>query len=590
LLQENRVSEVRLLANQVIDQIAAGEVVERPASVIKELVENALDAGATQIDISMRDGGREQLRVADNGSGMSRQDALMAIERHATSKIRVFEDLERVATLGFRGEALPSIAAVSRFELITRRPDEEVGTKIRIESGTLRDVSDVGAPVGTVIDVRQLFHTLPARRAFLRTPPTELSHCVESVIRVALIRPGVGFEVRHEDRLVLRASKTLDPAERVREILGSDADELQPVDLNSDGGLRLVGLVAPPNVHRPSLATALYVYVNGRWVRDQVVRRAVGEVYRGMVPEGRHPVVVLDLRVPPGAVDVNVHPTKAEVRFRDPSGVGVFITDSLRSALGLEPVRHGAPPSPDLMALPFRAGPQPTGMSSPLEMPPGANLAGPSAAPFAGPFAGPFSRPTEPPGPSISALPDGLPPPLAAEPPPAYPPPVPSRVLPPGSPSTQTASWAQGVVGLVRDRWILIEEGQALWMVDGGRVARRKLAWAAQGPPQRLLVPQRVHVVAREIEMVEANDRLAELGLLVGRFSPNELAVRAVPLSLGDVDPADLLRVAIRALLEGIDVREAWGRELPPVTPITADVLEGIDWRPAIVGKLPIPT
>lgn len=619
---------VRLLPNQVIDQIAAGEVVERPASVVKELVENSLDSGATRIDIALLDGGKALIRIADDGCGMSRIDARMAIERHATSKLRGVEDLQGIETLGFRGEALPSIASVSRFQLVTRSAEEEAGTKIRIDAGVLVDVTDVGAPRGTVIEVRDLFHTLPARRAFLRTAATELSHCTECIVRIALGRPEVAFELRHDDRVTFFCPATTDPAVRVRELLGADAEELLPVDAESRSGLRLVGLIAPPSVHRPTLSTALYLYVDGRWVRDQVVRRAVSQVYRGLVPEGRHPVVVLELRVPAGAVDVNVHPTKAEVRFRDPASVAAFITDTLRSVLGREKPRHGAQ-RVDSTVLPFHSGP------------------------IAEPDSAPSQTEVTPARPRISALPEGLPPktdsfdplaalhaplppvqtlpaqtaaaqtaaaqsvtaqalpvqvsPARAQPPAvsALPPDLPPATTPPAAPSARGMSLLAAepaapalvrahlpgatAVGLARARWVFIDDGQELCIVDGGRLARKRLARLAQGPPQRLLVPRRVPSAQREIEIVEAADHLADLGLLVGRFSPGELAVRAIPPSLQDVDPVELLRVAIRALLEGKDVRDAWGEQLPAVVPIGLEVLDGADWKDAVVQRISLP-
>ncbi|MEQ1505617.1 MAG: DNA mismatch repair endonuclease MutL, partial [Myxococcota bacterium] len=359
---------VRLLESRVIDQIAAGEVVERPASVVKELVENALDAGARSIDVTLKDGGRTLVRVADDGAGMGRQDAMLAIERHATSKIRDVEDLASVRTLGFRGEALPSIAAVSRFELVTRPRDDDAGTRIRIDAGVLTDVRTVGAAPGTVVEVRTLFHTLPARKAFLRSAGTELGHAVEVVTRAALVRPDVAFVLRHEDRVLVRAQGGTTLATRATTLLGLDATI--PVEVGR-GELHLVGVAAGPTVHRPSIGTAVYLYVGGRWVRDPLLRRAVAAAYRDLIPPGRHPVVVLDLRVPDGAVDVNVHPTKAEVRFRDPAGIAVFVGDGLRDAIRSDPRRAGAhratdpgspilpfqvevpaPPTPRIAALP----------------------------------------------------------------------------------------------------------------------------------------------------------------------------------------------------------------------------------------------
>lgn len=520
---------VRLLEARVVDQIAAGEVVERPASVVKELVENALDAGAKAIDIVLKDGGRSLVRIADDGHGMDREDAMLAIERHATSKIRDVEDLQGIGTLGFRGEALPSIAAVSRFELVTRTADGE-GTRIRIDAGTLQDVRDVGAAKGTVVDVRTLFHTLPARRAFLRSAATEVSHCTEVVTRLALARPDVAFTVRHEERVGIRTPSTTDLAVRAADLLGPDAGKLVPVDVESPAGLRLVGLAATAGIHRGSVGTALYLYVDGRWVRDTVLRRAISHAYRDLVPEGRHPLVVLDLRVPAGAADVNVHPTKAEVRFRDPSGVAAFVGERLRELIrsdvrraGLRPVALGA------VSLPFRS-----------ELPP--------AAP-----------PVAPVRPSISAMPPELL--LVHEPPPV-------RAVP-----------AARALAVARGRYLVIDDGRGLAVVDGGRLARRVAIAGPLGEARRLMVPCRVTVTADRMSALEAGeDELGALGVTFVRFSATEVVVRTVPDVLSDADPAEVLRIAAGAL--GGDVLEAWGEGLSP-----AEVLpDGLLGRAAALG------
>ncbi len=322
---------VRLLEDALIDQIAAGEVVERPASVVKELVENSLDAGATTLRVQLAGGGRKLVRVVDDGHGMDEHDAVLCLERHATSKIRTIDDLVQVRSLGFRGEAIPSIASVSRFELLTRRHADEAGTRIRIEGGTLRGVERAGCAPGTQVSVRELFFNLPVRKAFLRTVPTELGHCVEAVIREALLRPDVDVTVTHEGRTVVQAARAEDVAARARAVLGKDAEALRPVSV-SDRGITVTGLASPPGVHASS-GKGVYLYVNGRYVRDPVLRRGLREAYQGIVPRGRHPIVVLDLRLDPEQVDVNVHPSKTEVRFRNPRDVVDVVSGGLREAL-----------------------------------------------------------------------------------------------------------------------------------------------------------------------------------------------------------------------------------------------------------------
>lgn len=356
---------VRKLDDAVIDRIAAGEVVERPASVLKELVENAIDAGATRIDVELRGGGRERVRVVDDGCGMNRADATLCIERHATSKIRSDDDLLTVATLGFRGEAIPSIASVSRFELVTRPADEPVGTRIAIDHGRRLAIEDAGGPPGTAITVDGLFENVPARRKFLRADGTELAHCLEVVVRQVLIRPDLDVRVTHQGREILRASKARDLASRVG-MLGDRGRGLLPVERNGDT-VRVEGLIGPPGLHVSDAASGIYLFVNGRFVRDAILRRAVAEAYEGLLPRGRHPIAVLDVRIAAGEVDVNVHPAKTEVRFRDPVAVLRAVSLAIRGGLDRRPGAATPPstdPSPSLWATPiappWAAAPTPT--------------------------------------------------------------------------------------------------------------------------------------------------------------------------------------------------------------------------------------
>ena len=339
---------VRLLPDKLINQIAAGEVVERPASVVKELLENALDAEATVVRVELRGGGRGLIRVVDNGSGMSKADALNSLERHATSKIATLEDLAVVSSLGFRGEAVPSIASVSRFSMLTRRAGDDVGTKIVVDGGVVKGVEAAGAVAGTEITARSLFFNVPARRKFLRTARTELSHCVDVVARQALVLPEVDFEVIHDGRTVLRAPAVTGRALRVRALLGPEASRLIEFE-SSKHGFTVRGFVSPVGVHRSTQKGASYLYVNGRYLRDQVMRRGILEAYRGLVPKGRYPVVVIEVLVEPSRVDVNAHPAKLEVRFRDPRDLIDAVTTGVREALagqGIErPVPRAAAPA-----------------------------------------------------------------------------------------------------------------------------------------------------------------------------------------------------------------------------------------------------
>jgi DNA mismatch repair protein MutL len=324
--------DIHILPEKLCNQIAAGEVVERPASVTKELVENSLDAGATSIHIEVERGGKRLVRVSDNGSGMGREDAFLCVERHATSKLRSEEDLSCLRTLGFRGEALPSIAAVSRMLLRTRTADSMEGWEIYLEGGDVRRAGAAGAPVGTTIEVRNLFFNLPARRKFLRRDETEFGHIADMVTKLALARPHIQFQLVHDGRLVIDVNRQKSLAERVADLLGTELLKgLVPLDY-SRNGLRLQGLISQPTTTRPT-ANLMFTFINGRYIRDRVVHHALREGYRNLIMKGRQPVVALFLEMDPALVDVNVHPTKHEVRFRDQASVHDFIAAAVRETL-----------------------------------------------------------------------------------------------------------------------------------------------------------------------------------------------------------------------------------------------------------------
>ncbi len=324
---------IHILPEELCNKIAAGEVVERPASVVKELVENSLDAQADEIRIEIEQGGRKLIRVHDDGQGMSRDDAFLCLERHATSKIRNDADMFALDTLGFRGEALPSIASVSRFTLRTCLKGETVGTEIQVEGGIVRQAQDAGFPVGTQVEVRNLFFNTPARRKFLRREETEIGHIADIVTKQALAHPQVRFLLKHNGRVLVDARREKGLVDRTGLLLGRTlAEELLPLEMSSGDGLHCRGLIAPATTTR-STTGAIYTYINGRYVRDKVVQHAVLEGYRGLLMRGRYPVVVLFLEMDPGEVDVNVHPTKHEVRFRQQRQVHDFISNAIREQL-----------------------------------------------------------------------------------------------------------------------------------------------------------------------------------------------------------------------------------------------------------------
>jgi len=326
-------SIIRVLPDHVANQIAAGEVVERPASVAKELVENAIDAGARRILIDVEAGGRRLLRVNDDGSGMVRDDAVLAFERHATSKIARPEDLNNIATLGFRGEALASIASVARVELTTRTEDAAAATRVVIEGGKMRDVKDAAHPRGTTVAVRELFFNVPARRKFLRSEATESFHLTNLVTHYALAHPEIAFTLTNNGREILRVSPAHDLRERAYQVFGADfLDNLLEVGGGYAGVARVSGFVSAPRDRRTS-RDSQYLFVNGRFVRDRLISRALSDGYRSILPHGVYPAALLFVDIPLEEVDVNVHPAKTEVRFRRAATVADAVREAVRAAL-----------------------------------------------------------------------------------------------------------------------------------------------------------------------------------------------------------------------------------------------------------------
>ncbi len=347
---------IRVLSDQVANQIAAGEVVERPASVVKELLENAVDAGATRIRVEVEGGGRKLIRIVDNGHGMGRDDAMLAFERHATSKLRSADDLLHIATLGLRGEAMNSIASVARVELDTRAEEDAVGTRIEIHGGKMTRVEDTGAPVGTTLAIRDLFFNVPARRKFLKSEPTELSHIAALVMHYALAHPAKHFELHSATQALLVAPAVRDASERLFQILGGDVSrDMLPCAAELDfaraglpepppwrreadyeppepGFLRVSGFVSKPELQKLN-RSSIYIFVNGRQVRDRLILHALTEAYRNIIPPTSFPVILLFLEMPAAEVDVNVHPAKTEVRFRQSSFVHDFVRDTVRNTV-----------------------------------------------------------------------------------------------------------------------------------------------------------------------------------------------------------------------------------------------------------------
>jgi DNA mismatch repair protein MutL len=332
---------IRLLSDELINQIAAGEVVERPASVVKELAENAVDAQATSVRVQLAEGGLAAITIIDDGFGMSREDARLCLERHATSKLVDAEGLFQIVTKGFRGEAIPSIASVSRFSLTTSEPGAAVGTRLTIEGGSPAVVEDAAPLGGTRIDVLDLFHNVPARRKFLKRESTELTHCEEAIVRLALAHPKVSFSLEHGGRRLISSAATDDLRERIAELLGAEAlPHLLAID-ERRLGVSVTGFIASPEFTLPT-ARGLYTFVNHRYVRDRGVNSAVQRAFQDSLPPGRQPVTCIFLDLDPRAVDVNVHPQKLEVRFSDPRSIQEALSAAIGRALKAAPWRQNA--------------------------------------------------------------------------------------------------------------------------------------------------------------------------------------------------------------------------------------------------------
>ena len=312
--------KIQILPEHISQTIAAGEVVERPASIVKELMENAMDAGASEITVELISGGLQLIRVFDNGEGIDPEEVPVALQRYATSKIRKAEDLYAIDTLGFRGEALPSIAAVSQMTIKTRVPHSLSGVRMLCEGGEIKSFSEVGCPVGTEVEAKNIFFNIPVKRKFLKSIQTELRYSLNHFLRLSLSRPSISFKFIHDGRILCEHPKTESPIVRIEAILGREIyHHLQPIGFE-DGEIRITGFASLPSFSKGN-ADGIYLYVNRRFIRDRMIYKAVLDAYRHIIPAGKFPVVILFITLPPSAIDVNVHPTKAEVKFKEPERV-----------------------------------------------------------------------------------------------------------------------------------------------------------------------------------------------------------------------------------------------------------------------------
>ncbi|TWI52390.1 DNA mismatch repair protein MutL [Pseudomonas duriflava] len=563
------IRRIQLLSPRLANQIAAGEVVERPSSVAKELLENSLDAGARRIDIEVEQGGVKLLRIRDDGKGIPADDLPLALERHATSKIYNLDELEHVESLGFRGEALASISSVSRLTLTSRHYEADHAWQVETEGREMHSrVNPAAHPPGTTVEVRDLFFNTPARRKFLRAEKTEFDHLQEVVRRLALARFDVGFHLRHNGKTVLslhEATTDISQARRVSAVCGSTfLEQALPIQ-HERGELRLWGWVGLPTFSR-SQADLQYFYVNGRMVRDKLVAHAIRQAYRDVLYNGRHPAFVLFLELDPGVVDVNVHPTKHEVRFRDSRMVHDFLYGTLHRALAdIRPDDQLAAPAASSLPAPVVTGTAAGEFGPQGEMSLAASVLEPSRSALASYGSGPNGSGSgssyAPPPSTHSNL-------SVAEKQGAYQAffaPLPGNG--PASPASASATLPeeQGdipplgyALAQLKGIYILAENAQGLVLVDMHAAHERityerlKVAMASEGlRGQPLLVPESIAVSEREADCAEEHaDWFQKLGFELQRLGPETLAIRQTPALLKQAQAAQLVRDVLSDLLE----------------------------------------
>ena len=515
---------IRVLTDDVVNQIAAGEVIERPAAAVKELIENALDAGATQVDVEVAAGGRRLLSVADNGCGMDRDDALLACERHATSKIRSSTDIDRVVTLGFRGEALAALAAVSQFTLTTRKPEALSGTEVILAGGRVREVREVGCPPGTRVQARQLFYNVPARRKFLRSDMTELAHIRHVFTMYALAHPSCGFRLEVDGRELHRLPAGAGLVDRIRDLFGEEVAALmRPVDFRTKD-LAVTGYAGLPAAGR-SDRSGQFLFVNGRPASAPVLHYSISEAYRTALPKDRHAVLFLNLDLDSARVDVNVHPAKKEVRFLDSGAVRDAVIRALLQTLNVHPP-VGSPP----VASAQGAHASPPAQTTPRWTPE-------AARPLTG-----FVYP-RPPLAAISATPAAaVTPPDATEPTPTA-----AAALP----------WTGArILGQIGGLYVLLETENGLVLMDPHAAHERVLyehlmrqTLARRPQRQGLLTPETLSLAPRAAATVRENlESLREMGFGISEFGGDAFLVDALPACLGGVSAASVLQAVAETL------------------------------------------
>lgn len=551
--------KIQLLPDQLISQIAAGEVVERPASALKELLENSVDAGSTQVQVALQQGGMKLLKVTDNGHGIAKDELELALTRHATSKIQSLEDLEQVGSLGFRGEALASIASISRTVLTSRQQFASHAWQIAAEGTQGQAVSPAALDAGTIVEVHDLYFNTPARRKFLKTENTEFGHCEDAFTRVALSRPNVSFLLQHNGKAITRLAANT-PQQRITDVLGSEF-AAQSVWLEEEsGGLRLWGMTASPTYQRLS-RDSQYVFVNGRFVRDKLIAHAIKQAYQDVLHGDKHPAFVLFLELDPSLVDVNVHPAKTEVRFRESQAVHRFIFHSLHKALGKTSAEIQASQPVQAPFNPFRPGNAPA-FNMPreqVEMPlqsrpafggnyqPSVSNGAALAQQFYGQLYGDLKPATTVENMEESHSSVGL------------------QEMPDAELIQATSEVPQQyplgfALGQLHGIYILAQNAQGMVVVDMHAAHERimyerlKNALSEQAiATQPLLIPISFYAEKVEIATLQSlngSDTLQQLGFDLATLSPTTIAIRAVPTMLQDADTVALARAVLRDLHE----------------------------------------
>jgi DNA mismatch repair protein MutL len=535
---------IRLLSETVASQVAAGEVVERPASVIKELVENSLDAGARKIDVVIRRGGISLVRVIDDGCGMDRDDALLSLERHATSKIRSAADLQAVATLGFRGEALPSIASVSRFRLTTRESGAIAGTEIIVNGGKIDVVRDGGEAPGTQVEVRSLFYNLPARRKFLRSENTESRNIEHQIHLQAIGHPEIGFSLMRDDRVLFQLPATATLGDRIRDLYGVELLQ-RLVEMNGAASpkIGITGFIGQAGLSRQTRSQQL-VFVNGRAIESSLITGAVREGYHTALMKGQYPVTFLFVELDPSAVDVNVHPAKREVRFRDPNGVREAVVRCIQQTL--ERARAGwqekftAPVQEPAAAVSAKAVPD-LSLRSEVTAPEATHLELPHLGNAAGVADTGRARGSEMAG-HVPGLPERH-----------FDSAGDAVALQPQQRVTKPAQQQFEIIGVLSKLYVLMENASGLVLVDQHAAHERVLfeelrrRMEEQGvPTQKLLLPQTFDVPPRDADWIEHNlSVLQRMGIGIESFGPDTFKIDSLPSFLDVSDAAQFMRKVI---------------------------------------------